>query len=358
MKTVNNNNSNNNLNTLEIMKSTIHAHQKNILKLVSKSSIKKIGILTLATLSLIGCNNDENNNEPATASEFEAVRKVAIEAQTQNFTATAGAGIITLTSDKGVTIKINGDCLTKNGNPATGAIKIEFVELFDKGTMLITNKPTMGIMPNGDQSLLISGGEFFVKATQGGVELATTCNINLIVPASLTDGIDNAMTLWNGLIDTDGELAWEQERDTAGGNGKDGVFAEGNNYYVSFGNFGWTNVDKFYSDPRPRTTILADAPNGYDNTNSAIYLSYDGEGTNALAKLDTYDSNTGLFSEHYGQIPIGLACHVIFATEDNGQWRYAIKAVTVAANDVYTFTLAETTLGTEAQLVAAINAIQ
>jgi hypothetical protein len=324
-----------------------------------KSNLKKIGILALATLSLIGCEKDENNNEPATAAEFAAVREAALKSQTQNFTATAGNGIITLTSDKGVTIKINGDCLTKNGNPATGTIAIEFVELFDKGTMLITDKPTMGIMPNGDQSLLISGGEFFIKATQGGVELATTCNINLIVPASLTGGIDNAMTLWNGLIDTDGDLAWEQERavDTPNG-GKDGVFAEGNNYYVTFGNFGWTNVDKFYSDPRPRTTILADAPNGYDNTNSAIYLSYDGEGQNALAKLDTYDSNTGLFSEHYGQIPIGLACHVIFATEENGNWRYAIKAVTVAANDVYTFTLAETTLGTEAQLVAAINAIQ
>ena len=87
-------------------------------------------------------------------------------------------------------------------------------------------------------------------------------------------------------------------------------------------------------------------------------MSYDGEGQNALAKLDTYDSVTGLFSEHYGQIPIGLECHVIFATEDNGQWRYAIKGVTVAANDSYTFTLAETMLGTEAQLIAAINAIQ
>ncbi len=350
-----------NKKNLEIMNTTNNSNKKiNTLNTLEtmKTNIKKIGLLALATLSLISCDKEtENEIFRPSVGEWYALRETALEAQTQNFTATAGAGIITLTSDKGVTIKINGDCLTKNGNPATGAIAIEFVELFDKGTMLITNKPTMGIMPNGDQSLLISGGEFFVKATQGGVELATTCNINLIVPASLTDGIDNEMVLWNGLINDEGELAWDQERavDTPNG-GKDGVFAEGNNYYVSFGNFGWTNVDKFYSDPRPRTTILADAPDGYDNTNSAIYLSYDGEGTNALAKLDTYSA--GLFSEHYGQIPIGLACHVIFATEDNGQWRYAIKAVTVAANDVYTFTLAETTLGTEAQLVAAINAIQ
>lgn len=324
-----------------------------------KSNFKTIGLVFLAAISLVSCNNDDDDATilPASAAEFAAVRKEALEAQTQKFTMTAGTGVITLTSAKGVTITLNGNCLTKEGNPVTGAIDIEFVELFDKGNMLVTNKPTMGIMGDGNRNLLISGGEFFIKVTQNGKELATTCNINLKVPASLTDGVDPAMTLWNGIIDDEGNLAWEDARDAAGTNGKGGVQAEGNNYYVSFGNFGWTNVDKFYSDPRPRTTILADAPDGYDNTNSAIYLSYDGEGQNALAKLDTYTA-AGLFSEHYGQIPIGLACHVIFATEDNGQWRYAIKAVTVQANDVYTFTLAETTLGTEAQLVAAINAIQ
>ena len=320
--------------------------------------LKKIGLSFLATITLISCENERLDSILfPSASDFMLIKENGLENSTQNFTETAGNGLIKLTSAKGVTISINGNCLTKNGNLVTGVIEIEFIELFDKGSMLVTNKPTMGIMPNGGHNLLISGGEFFIKATQGGVELATTCNINLIVPASLTNGIDPEMLLWNGLINQDGELAWEQERDPAGENGKDGIFAEGNNYYVSFGNFGWTNVDKFYSDPRPKTTILVAVPTGYDNTNSAIYLSYDGEGQNALAKLDTYTA-TGLFSEHYGQIPIGLKCHVIFATEDNGQWRYAIKAVTVAANDVYTFTLAETKIGTEAQLIDEINAIQ
>ena len=213
-------------------------------------------------------------------------------------------------------------------------------------------------MADENKNLLVSGGEFYINATQGGVALQTSCSMNMIVPAALTDGVDNTMTLWNGTLDEKGELAWrEAKADANGANGKGGVQGEGTNYYVTFGNFGWTNVDRFYSDPRPKTTILADAPDGYDNNNSAVYLSYDGEGTNALAKLDTYTA-AGLFSEHYGQIPIGLACHVIFVTEDNGQWRYAIKAVTVAAGDIYSFTLAETTVGTEAQLVAAINAIQ
>lgn len=326
------------------------------------TNFKKIGLLFLFATTFISCDNsDVNDNNivlPPSAAAFKGITEKGIKKNTQNFTITAGAGMVTFTSAKGVIVNINGNCLTKNGVAVTGAVDIEYIELFDKGNMLITNKPTMGITPDGKKNLLISGGEFFIKATQGGVELQNSCFMNMTVPTALTNGVDNTMTLWTGAIDDKGELAWtEAKADATGANGKGGVQAEGKNYYVSFGKFGWTNVDRFYSDPRPKTTILAKAPDGYDNTNSAIYLSYDGEGQNALAKLDTFTS-AGLFSEHYGQIPIGLKCHVIFATEDNGQWRYAIKAVTVAANDVYTFTLSETIVGTEAQLVAAINAIQ
>lgn len=327
------------------------------------TNFKSIGLLFLLIFSFVSCDNSDvdNGNDlilPPTSAAFKSISEKGVKKNTQNFMITAGDGVVTITSAKGVKLYINGDCLTKNGNPVTGQVDIEYIELFDKGTMLVTNKPTMGITADGKKNLLISGGEFFIKATQGGVELQTSCPMNMIVPTALTDGYDNLMTLWTGVIDNKGELAWQEAKPNAdGAGGKGGVQGEGANYYVTFGNFGWTNVDRFYSDPRPKTTLLAKAPDGYDNNNSAVYLSYDGEGTNALAKLDTY-TPAGLFSEHYGQIPIGLKCHVIFVTEDNGQWRYAIKAVTVAANDVYTFTLAETTVGTEAQLVAAINAIQ
>jgi hypothetical protein len=326
------------------------------------TNFRKIAILFLGVLSMASCTNEDSPETEAifrpSTGEWYALRTEALNKQKQEFTITQVSGTVTLTSKKGVKININRDYLRKNGNPVTGVINIEYIELFDKGNMLVTNKPTMGLMPDGKKNLLISGGEFFIKATQDGVTLETIANINLLVPADLTGGVDNEMKLWIGNTEDKDNLVWREVGDAAGTNGgKGGVQAEGNNYYVTIGNFGWTNVDKFYSDPRPRTTILADAPDGYDNTNSAIYLSYDGEGQNALAKLDTYTA-AGLFSEHYGQIPIGLACHVIFATEDNGQWRWAIKGVTVAANDIYTFTMAETTVGTEAQLIAAINAIQ
>ncbi|WP_281634535.1 hypothetical protein [Flavobacterium luteolum] len=326
-----------------------------------KTNLKKIGLLILAMTAFASCDNTDGDDiklSPPTSAAFKSISEKGVKRNTQNFTMTAGNGVVTLTSAKGVKLNINGDCLTKNGNPVTGQVDIEYIELFDKGNMLVTNKPTMGITADGKKNLLISGGEFFIKATQGGVELQTSCSMNMIVPTALTNGLDNLMTLWTGVIDEDGELAWREAKANADGTGgKGGVQGEGNNYYVTFGNFGWTNVDRFYSDPRPKTTLLVDVPDGYNNTNSAVYLSYDGEGTNALAKLDTFTAE-GLFSEHYGQIPIGLACHIIFATEDNGNWRYAIKGVTISANAVYEFNLSETTVGTEAQLIAAINAIQ
>ncbi|HRM47313.1 MAG TPA: hypothetical protein PLD64_12980, partial [Flavobacterium sp.] len=221
-----------------------------------KTNFKNIGLLFLATILVSSCDNDNDDTAitPATAAEFAAVRKQALDRITQKFTMTAGAGVVTLTSTNGVKININGSCLTKNGSPVTGTVDIEYVEIFKKGNMLVTNKPTMGIMPNGDRSLLISGGEFFIKATQGGQALAAGCNINLQVPTNLTGGIDTAMILWNGIIDTNGDLVWKDAREDAGANGvKGGVDGNANTYFVSFGNFGWTNVDRFYSDPRPKT---------------------------------------------------------------------------------------------------------
>ncbi|WP_340201533.1 hypothetical protein [Ascidiimonas sp. W6] len=284
---------------------------------------------------------------------FKDLKDAALENNTQNFQFEANGSNINLTSDNGVQININTNCLTLNGDVVSGTVDLEYVELFEKGNMLSTNKPTMGILPNGDKALLISGGEFFMEATQNGVALETNCNIQLIIPSDLTGGTDPAMTLWEGQIDENDNLAWREE-DAAAGQG--GVFGEGGQYYAFFQSFGWSNVDRFYNDPRPKTTILVGVPDGFDNQNSNVYLSYDGEET-GLANLDTYDAGTGLFSEHYGQVPVGLECHIIFATEDNGNWRYAIKAVTIAANDVFTFTLGETTIATEAELTTIINGL-
>lgn len=311
------------------------------------------------SICLLSCANDDSSSVIPTEAEFKALREEALSSITQEFQFNAEDGSTTFTSAKGVVIVIDGNCLRLNGNTITGAVDIEFVEIFDGGTMLATHKTTLGNLPNGDLAMLDSGGAFYINATKNGQQLTSTCNISLTIPASLTDGVDTGMTIWDGTVDAEGNLEWREKVDTPGAQGGGvEVIGQGSSatYYAIFSTFGWTNVDRFYSDPNPKTSILVTVPNGYDDQNCAVYLHYDGLGS-SLANLDTYNSTTGQFSEHYGQVPIGLACHIIFASESNGQWRYGIKSVTISANAVYNFTLSQTNLGTEAQLIAAINAL-
>ena len=335
-----------------------HEHLKNIND-VSKKLKNILGTLLMSALILTSCSKNDDGDIviliPPTAEEFNDLKNAALDNLTQSFQINADDGYVTVTSEKGVELSINGACLTLNGDAVTGTVDIEFVELFDKGSMLVTNKPTMGTLPNGDKALLISGGEFFVNATQNGADLETTCGFQMTIPANLTGGVDNDMILWEGRIDQDGNLAWDEVDNGAAGQDA-GVFGEGDQYYGFFQSFGWSNVDRFYNDPRPKTTILVGVPEGYNNTNSSVFISYDGEDA-GLANLDTYDTNTGLFSEHYGQIPIGLECHIIFATEDGDNWKYAIKAVTITENGVITFSNDETAIATEAQLTTIINGL-
>ncbi|WP_458627882.1 hypothetical protein [Winogradskyella sp. PC D3.3] len=326
-------------------------------RILTKKLFSLFALFLSTSMLITSCNpNDDSddasqNLETPTAQDFSDIRTLALDNHTQIFNFNADDGYISLTSENGVQININANCLTDNGNPVSGNVTLEFVEIFDKGSMLTTNKPTMGTLPNGDKALIITGGEFFVEATQNGNILDTNCGFQLIIPTSLTGGADSDMTLWTGAIDADGNLVWDEVNDP---DGNGGLFLEGDNYYGIIDGFGWTNVDKFHNDPRPKTTIQVQPPAGFNYQNSAVYLSYDGE-LPALAQLDTYNDALNIFSEHYGQIPIGLECHVIFVTESDGIWRYAIKPVTIVANDIITFYLGETTVGTEASLTALIN---
>lgn len=334
-----------------------------------KKHLLKTAMLSFA-LIVIGCNSNDDNDQPAvptnnahSAVAFRTLRDNTLAEITQHFTLNASQNLVTLTSEKGVAIILNPSLFMLNGNPVNGTIDLEYVEIFDSAMMAATNKPTMGKMNNGNRAMLVSGGQFFFRATQNGQELDYGTVVQLEIPAALTE-VNPDMTLWEGVAadttNANGNQVWEEIDPDQQDNF---VFMKGTNgdpaqtsYYAYFGNFGWTNVDCFYIDNRPKTTILADVPDGYDDQNSAVYLSYDGKG-NGLAQLDTYTS-AGLFSEHYGQIPIGLECHAIFVSEENGQFKYAIKGVTIAANEVITFTAAEMVLGTKDQLIAAIQAVQ
>ncbi|WP_347373505.1 hypothetical protein [Aequorivita sp. Q41] len=314
-----------------------------------------LAALTVMGLVNLSCEKEEGEVPqiaftPPTAAEYNSLKNDALAVHTEKVTFNAEDGIF-FTSNDGATLDISPNCLLKNGAPATGEVELTFIDLYDKKDMLATNKPTMGLKPDGKKAALVSGGEFFIEVRQDGDLLQMGCNYQLIVPGDNTGGADPEMSLWKGIIDANGDLTWDEmeEQDQE-------IFVEGVDYYIFGNEIGWTNVDRFYNDPREKTTIKVKAPTGFNSENSAVYLSYDGE-PNTLAQLDTYDAATGTFSEHYGQIPIGLEVHIIFATADGDNWRYAIQGQTISEDEVYTFTLEETQVDTMENLLAVIQAL-
>ncbi len=213
----------------------------------------------------------------------------------------------------------------------TGDIDVELIEIFNKADMLMNNIAPIGRNADGKIATLISGGEFFINATKDGKQLKPNGTFEIQVPAEV---FDQDMRIFRGIQNCDEQqncdIIWEEEDnglEFMEGNEGDGV------YGVFQSQFGWTNIDKWYSDPRPKTTIFVDVPEGYDDTNCAVYVSYDGEPT-ALARMDVYDETAGLFTEHYGLIPIGLEVHFIVVSIVDDQWNYAIQPATIVNNHI------------------------
>ena len=313
-------------------------------------------ITAIAILSFLwSCQKDkEADKAKPDGVAFKNAIKEKREANTQTFTVdmTNGQQIV---GNQGTTISFSpGSLVDQQGNTVTGDIEVKLLELYKKSDMVLMNKSTMGRLPDGKKAMLVSGGAVLLNATQNGEDLKINGTLNVNFPVGNTGGADHDMTLFTDCCDNDcdgDEIVCKEEAwDEAKGRGE--LFVEGN-YYISWiPDFGWTNVDKFFSDPRPKTTLLVDAPDGYDNTNCAIYLSYDGE--NGLAALDTYLSDQELFSEHYGQIPIGLEVHIIaISVLEDGGYAYTIKGVTIA--DGETIVLDDLTPVSETALIAAIE---
>ena len=317
-----------------------------------KSFLKKIGLLSIASLSLLSCdmndNNDQYLNPFPTNNELNALFSDAINSRKQIFTIDAST-VNYINTAQGAEINFNSGAFTLNNTPVTGNVTVEVIEIYRRGDMLVTNKPTVAKLPGNNFEILTSGGEIYVNAKQNGQQLTTSGYVRQI-PAALTGGLDTDMDVFTGEFLADGNLVWVQQNQWDLGFGNSAAPT-----YVTFSsNFGWTNVDKFYTNPNPKTTINVIPPAGYTNANSEVFLSIDGDDNSLVNLFGDPLTQTFTFNS-YPAFPIGLECHIIFISEEDGMWKYGIKPVTIQANGSYTFSSGELNTTSEANLVQIIN---
>ncbi|RJE72926.1 MULTISPECIES: hypothetical protein [Reichenbachiella] len=247
-----------------------------------------------------------------------------------------------------------------NGEPVTGSVDVTFIEIFGRADMLLGNKPTMGQMGDGTRATLISGGEFYIEVKQDGEAVFMKENMGYQLQVK-TDSLDMDMRIFGNANEdcetADCDVVWEEEKNRgleAVGQGADGTGGgqHAGTYYAFLNDFGWTNLDKWYSSDLPKTTVFVDVPEGYDDTNCAVYLSYDGEPA-ALARFDTYFPEDELFSEHYGMMPIGIDVHFIVVSIVDDEYHYAIQSATTTEDHVEVVDALMPT--TESELTQLIN---
>jgi hypothetical protein len=307
-----------------------------------KNLIQLFGIGALI-ISSTSCSND-TISEPIFIPNAIALKNLYasnLDAITQHDSFDASQNFI-FTSTKGVRVLINGSCLKKqNGDPVTGEVDFSYVEIFDKGTMLATNKPTVGMVGN-EPRLLTSGGEFLVKISQNGEELITNCGYSIHAPTSITGGTDPDMDAFVGTIDTNGELTWSDvTQNTEMWTGfSQAVNADA--YNAIHNAFNWFNFDKFVDLGQGYTAVTFITPGGFNNSNSSIFMATKTR-PNSLAFAST-------------RMPVGTEVYYILVAEYNGGFKYAVKPLnTITTNQTITFQHSELQNGTIQEVIDAIN---
>lgn len=269
-------------------------------------------------------------------------------------------GIIFTTGKFNTRIVIPPKSITRKGGVAINEpIKIDFVEIYEKGGMLVMNTPTMAEARPGssDKTLLITGGEFYINITTARdnepVEIVSPIKVEINPNNSAATPDD--MLLWNGERDNNDNLTWVEapKNELEFENGQP---VSKNGYSVlinSSSNFGWCNIDKFYRPGAPMTKIGVKVPIGFDDSNSSVYVAIKGE-NNMLAQVYLYNPSNNMFGVTNDCLPAGYEIHVIFVGETNGQYVYHIDTVTLTINGSYDFSNINLTTATSYSQVEQI----
>lgn len=328
----------------------------------------------VVALLFAACSEENTNSEPLASKNkaakddgraFAALQKKARENLKQVYFFDASEEQVRITTENGIEMIINPQDITVNGEPVQGKVAVEFTAALTRADMVMADLPPMGLtevegFEEPQLAPLFTGGQFLVEmTTEEGESIDDGSPVTLSVPTELTGGEEGeggseGMISWEGEEDEEGNVTWDEKEDEDG-NTIEIPVVDGR-YLIEILEGEWANIDKLDQIPGERTKIFVDAPDGFNMSNSSVYISYQGF-ANLLFELDFYDPATTYFMNSYNNTPIGMTCNIIFVAQQNGQWLFAVKPVTIAGNDLITFTMADLSTTNDPGMIAFLNSL-
>ncbi|HIF14806.1 MAG TPA: hypothetical protein EYQ86_05605, partial [Bacteroidetes bacterium] len=183
--------------------------------------MKNISLISLAIAAIIlftySCKKNEqvdplyySNNGSVTNQITSSIQEFFNEnkEESQFFTVDASSYNM-VEGNQGIRIYFNPNSFKdQNGQIISGNVDIELIEIMTKSEMIHSNKPTnYPGNPNdpNDDEILVSGGEFYINATQNGSDLVLNNQAQVRIP------VDNPVTnmeLFSGTASDDIGMEW------------------------------------------------------------------------------------------------------------------------------------------------------
>lgn len=322
---------------------------------------KRNVMLTIAMSALVvlaSCKKDVEDPTPSTpytppvsSSDNKAAELLNdyYEAQKQSFSVDASSPNW-IYGQKGTSLYFSGNNFEDgNGNAITGNVDITLVENYSKLDMLMTNKVTLASTGGGTE-ILISGGEFYLEASQNG-NLVEVVNPIQVTTAGSNNTIGAAqMALFDGTTDALGNITWTQNNDTIN------IVQDSSGIGYGFGwndSLSWINCDYFMNNPGPQTGVEVNVPSGYDDANTMIFMVF----TNDNAVTAIYNYANGAFDTgSYYTVPEGMDVSFVAISDYNNQIQYAVISNSIITTN-HTETIASADFTTVADMQALATAL-
>jgi hypothetical protein len=326
--------------------------------------MKKFNLSSVAVAAMIlfsvACKKDNVKpiNEHYNAQEFVAAN--GPKTQTLQINASSLPQSVTLAG--GTKLTFPAGSLNVNGNPVTGNVTVEAIEVLKRSDVLFFGSNTNHI----SGAPLASDGFIYVDVKAGGVSVDRYLAVpmKIAIPAKR----DGFTQLWEG-VDQNGEplkpgadaqMAWAAPKKAENGQGGVREVAPVENFYTfNWGTTGWMNTDVFYSYTNPKTTVNVDLVNNpgtlstYHSYSGETYVYFCAKGSNVVGQLYTTTGPNSVKS-YDNVMPVGVEGKYLSFSIKDGKYYYAEQETTIVADQHITLTLNEVT---EAAVQAAISSL-